>query len=160
MPRRRVPPTAPGTDLAPRQGWASRGASVSAPPVPPATGNAPAPGQARREPRRRGLRPGAANPARTVTWRAPGIEGRRGRKRPPDGEEHMMAVIEMFVFSLVPGTDEAAFLEADQRVQTEFSYQQPGLVRRTTARADHGDVRVLVLWASGGDGPAPLDRRR
>ena len=69
-----------------------------------------------------------------------------------------MAVIEMFVFSLVPGTDEAAFLEADQRVQTEFSYQQPGLVRRTTARADNGDWLVLLLWGSGSDAEAASAR--
>ena len=56
--------------------------------------------------------------------------------------------MELLVFSLVEGADEAAFLAADQRVQTEFAYLQPGLLRRTTARGKNDSWAVLDLWAS------------
>jgi len=57
-------------------------------------------------------------------------------------------VIEILRFELVPGADEAAFLEADKRVQAEFAYQQPGLIRRTAARGDGGRWVVIDLWYS------------
>jgi hypothetical protein len=57
-------------------------------------------------------------------------------------------VIELLVFSLAKGADEAAFLAADRRVQTEFAYQQPGLLRRTTARGKNDSWAVLDIWAS------------
>ncbi len=44
-----------------------------------------------------------------------------------------MAVIETMMFRLVDGADEGAFLAVDKRLQTEFAYQQPGLLRRTTS---------------------------
>ena len=56
--------------------------------------------------------------------------------------------MELLVFSLVDGADEAAFLAADRRVQTEFAYQQPGLLRRTTARGKNDSWAVLDRWAS------------
>jgi hypothetical protein len=59
-----------------------------------------------------------------------------------------MAVIELHTFRLADGTDEGGFLEADARAQTEFAYQQPGLVRRTTARTDEGEWLVVTLWAA------------
>ena len=62
-----------------------------------------------------------------------------------------MSVIETTTFRLVDGADEAAFLAADRRVQTEFAYQQPGIIRRTTGRGGtHAGDRwlVLTLWAS------------
>jgi hypothetical protein len=34
-------------------------------------------------------------------------------------------------------------------VQTEFAYQQPGLVRRTTAKAADGEWVVITVWSSG-----------
>ena len=49
-----------------------------------------------------------------------------------------MPVIETMTFRLAPGADEQAFLDADRRVQTDFAYRQPGLMRRTTA----GDFEV------------------
>ena len=49
-----------------------------------------------------------------------------------------MAVIETMTFRLRLGVDEAEFLGVDKRLQSEFAYQQPGLVRRTTARSDDG----------------------
>jgi hypothetical protein len=57
-------------------------------------------------------------------------------------------VIEILRFELVPGADEAAFIESDKRVQAEFAYQQPGLVRRTTARGEGGRWVVIDLWYS------------
>ena len=62
-----------------------------------------------------------------------------------------MAVIETLAFRLTPGTDDATFLEADRRLQTEFVYHQPGIVRRTTARSDDGEWFVVTLWGSGSD---------
>lgn len=56
-----------------------------------------------------------------------------------------MAVIDLTVFALAD--DEAEFLAADKRFQTEFVYQQPGCQRRTVARADSGDWLVLTWWA-------------
>ena len=57
-------------------------------------------------------------------------------------------MIEILRFRLVPGTDTIAFLDADKQVQTEFAYQQPGLVRRTTARGADGEWIVVDLWHS------------
>lgn len=51
-------------------------------------------------------------------------------------------------FRLAAGADEAAFLAVDKRLQSEFAYQQPGLVRRTTARGADGDWIVIDLWWS------------
>jgi hypothetical protein len=60
-------------------------------------------------------------------------------------------VIEIMRFRLAPGTDHQAFLAADRRVQTEFAYRQPGLLRRTVARAEDGEWVVIDLWRAGGD---------
>ena len=62
-----------------------------------------------------------------------------------------MAVIELFTFRLSEGVDEAAFLAADQRVQTEFMYHQPGLARRTTARAGDGEWLCVLVWGAAAD---------
>jgi hypothetical protein len=69
-------------------------------------------------------------------------------------------IVETLTFRLADGVDEGAFLTADRRVQTEFAYRQPGLLRRTVARAT-SDVRawiVVDLWASAADADA-CDRR-
>ena len=63
-------------------------------------------------------------------------------------------MIEIMTFRLLPGADEADFLAADRLVQIEFAYQQPGLLRRTTARAEHGDWIVIDLWRSAEDASA------
>ncbi len=60
-------------------------------------------------------------------------------------------VVEILRFRLAAGVDESAFRTADQRVQTEFAYQQPGLVRRTTARGRDGSWLVIDLWGSDAD---------
>lgn len=65
-----------------------------------------------------------------------------------------MATIELTTFRLATGADEAAFLEADRRVQTEFVYQQPGIVRRTTACDAGGQWLVVTMWGSRADADA------
>lgn len=70
----------------------------------------------------------------------------------------MPGVIEMLRFRLTDGADEAAFLAADRRLQADFAYQQPGLLRRTTARGHDGSWLVIDLWRSEADADA-CDRR-
>lgn len=57
-------------------------------------------------------------------------------------------------FRLTEGADESAFLRADRLVQTEFAYQQPGLLRRTTARSAEGEWIVIDIWQSPADADA------
>lgn len=59
-----------------------------------------------------------------------------------------MPVIDVTTFRLAPTSDEAAFLEADERVRTGVLYHRPGIVRATTARADDGEWAVIVIWGS------------
>ena len=66
----------------------------------------------------------------------------------------LSAVIEITRFRLAPGTDEAAFLAADRKVQEDFAYQQPGMLRRTTARGNDGGWIVIDLWRSVADADA------
>ena len=57
-----------------------------------------------------------------------------------------MSVVEITTFRLVAGADDQAFLQADRRVQNELVPNQPGFLRRTTAR--EGDAWLVVeLWA-------------
>jgi hypothetical protein len=63
-------------------------------------------------------------------------------------------VIEIMRFRLPPGADQEAFLAADRRVQQEFAYQQPGLLRRTTAHGEDGGWIVIDLWRSLADAEA------
>jgi hypothetical protein len=65
----------------------------------------------------------------------------------------VVSVVETTTFRLADGADEAAFLLADRRVQTELVPNLPGFLRRTTARHGH-DWLVVVLWASRGDATA------
>ena len=58
-----------------------------------------------------------------------------------------MSVVEITTFRLAEGMTDESFLELDRRVQTELVPNQPGFLRRTTAR--HGDDWLVVtLWAS------------
>jgi hypothetical protein len=57
-------------------------------------------------------------------------------------------------FRLAAGQNEAEFLQADKALQEEFAYQQPGMLRRTTARGAAGDWLVVDLWASVADSDA------
>jgi hypothetical protein len=56
-------------------------------------------------------------------------------------------VFEILTFRLAPGVDEAAFRSIDDRVQTEFAYQQLGILRRTLGRHDDGRWLALTIWA-------------
>lgn len=59
-------------------------------------------------------------------------------------------VIEIATYRPVPGsTDELAVLDA--RITQEFAYQQPGILRRTTARgfgSTDGEWVTITLWAT------------
>jgi hypothetical protein len=54
-------------------------------------------------------------------------------------------------FRLKDGVRDEDFIAADDLVQTEFVYHQPGLVRRTTARGDAGEWLVVSIWHSATD---------
>jgi heme-degrading monooxygenase HmoA len=58
-----------------------------------------------------------------------------------------VSIVEISTFRLAAGTDEPSFLAADRRVQTELVPNQPGFVRRTTARRGAAWV-VVTLWAT------------
>jgi hypothetical protein len=73
-------------------------------------------------------------------------------------EERAMSVIEVTTFRLRSGVDEAAFLEADRRVQTEFVPNHSGFLRRTTGRGDEGAWVVVTLWASDADADASASK--
>ena len=74
------------------------------------------------------------------------------------GGVRLADVIEILRFRLAAGVDEARFRAADRRLQQEFASQQPGLLRRTTARGEDGDWTVIDLWRSAADADA-CDRR-
>jgi heme-degrading monooxygenase HmoA len=67
-------------------------------------------------------------------------------------------LIETVTFHLAADTDESAFLDADKRVQTEFLSNQPGFLRRTTARGHDGEWLVVVLWNSENDADSCMSR--
>ncbi len=58
-----------------------------------------------------------------------------------------MSIVEVTSFRLRAGVSDDDFLALDKRVQTELVPNQPGFVRRTTARRD-GAWLVVTLWAS------------
>jgi heme-degrading monooxygenase HmoA len=62
-------------------------------------------------------------------------------------------IIETTTFSLAQGATEDAFLAADRRVQSEVIPNQPGFLRRTTARRGEHWI-VVVLWANEADAVA------
>jgi hypothetical protein len=67
-------------------------------------------------------------------------------------------VIVIRTFHLSPGADVAAFGEADRRVQTDFAYRQPGLLRRTVAHGDDGGWIVIDLWRTAADADGADER--
>ncbi len=69
------------------------------------------------------------------------------------GGGRAVSVVEITTFGLAAGADVESFLRADRRVQTELVPNQPGFLRRTTAR-DGEDWVVVVLWASRSDASA------
>lgn len=56
-------------------------------------------------------------------------------------------MFELLTFRLAPGVDEGTFRSVDERVQTEFAYHQPGILRRTLGRHDDGRWLALTIWA-------------
>jgi len=60
-------------------------------------------------------------------------------------------------FRLAPGVDEEIFRAVDERVQTEFAYHQPGILRRTLGRHDDGRWLALTIWADA-DAAAAAER--
>jgi hypothetical protein len=71
-----------------------------------------------------------------------------------------MELIEILTFQPADGADETALLDTDRRVQVDFAYQQPGIVRRTTARNDDGDWAVITVWGSPEEADAAARRAR
>ena len=58
-----------------------------------------------------------------------------------------MSIVEVTTFRLAEGVTDGSFLELDRRVQNELVPNQPGFMRRTTAR--HGDDWLVVtLWST------------
>jgi heme-degrading monooxygenase HmoA len=58
-----------------------------------------------------------------------------------------VSIVEVTTFRLAEGVTDASFLALDRRVQTELVPNQPGFLRRTTAR--HGDDWLVVtLWST------------
>ncbi len=58
-----------------------------------------------------------------------------------------MSIVEITTFRLAEGVTDDSFLALDHRVQTELVPNQPGFMRRTTARRGD-DWLVVTLWAS------------
>lgn len=60
----------------------------------------------------------------------------------------------MLTFRLRPGVDLEAFRTADERVQTQFYYQQPGCLRRSLGRRADGRWLALTVWRDEGSASA------
>jgi hypothetical protein len=58
-----------------------------------------------------------------------------------------VSVVEIATFTLAQGVTDDAFLALDRRVQTELVPNQPGFMRRTTARQGK-DWVVVTLWST------------
>lgn len=56
-------------------------------------------------------------------------------------------MFEILTFRLAPGVDAQTFRALDQRIQVEFAYQQPGIIRRTLGRHDDGRWLAFTIWA-------------
>ena len=64
-----------------------------------------------------------------------------------------MSIVEITTFRLADGITDESFLALDRRIQTELVPNQPGFLRRTTAR--HGEEwAVVTLGASDADASA------
>ncbi len=58
-----------------------------------------------------------------------------------------MSIVEVTTFRLAEGVTDESFLALDRKMQTELVPNQPGFMRRTTAR--HGDEWLVVtLWST------------
>jgi hypothetical protein len=68
-------------------------------------------------------------------------------------------MIELTTFRLTSDADEPQFRKADRKVQVEFAYHQPGLLRRTTAHSTDGGWMVIEIWRSEREADACLRKR-
>jgi hypothetical protein len=62
--------------------------------------------------------------------------------------------IEFLQLRLPAETSETDIPATDRRLQTDFSYQQPGLLRRTNARSNNGQWVVIDYWRTEADADA------
>ena len=67
-----------------------------------------------------------------------------------------MSIVEVATFRLAAGVSDESFLALDRRVQTELVPNQPGFMRRTTARSGE-DWLVVTLWSTE-DAAAAFER--
>jgi heme-degrading monooxygenase HmoA len=67
-----------------------------------------------------------------------------------------VSIVEISTFRLAQGVTDESFLALDRRVQTELVPNQPGFMRRTTAR--HGDDWLVVTLWSTDDAAAAFQR--
>jgi heme-degrading monooxygenase HmoA len=67
-----------------------------------------------------------------------------------------MSIVEITTFRLAEGVTDASFLALDRRLQTELVPNQPGFLRRTTAR--RGDEWLVVTLWSTEDAAAAFQR--
>ena len=58
----------------------------------------------------------------------------------------LVMMIETTTFRLADGVADDVFLVTDDKVRTQFLYQQPGFVRATTARSADGAWILIVVW--------------
>ena len=56
-------------------------------------------------------------------------------------------MFEILTFRLAVGVDTETIRSIDERIQVEFAYQQPGIIRRTLGRHDDGRWLALTIWA-------------
>ena len=81
-----------------------------------------------------------------------------GQSRPATNVCYCQVIIELMQFRLMDGTDADEFLAADRRLQEEFAYHQPGLLRRTTAQSNDGEWVVIDHWQTAADADACSER--
>jgi heme-degrading monooxygenase HmoA len=67
-----------------------------------------------------------------------------------------MSIVEITTFRLAEAVTDASFLALDRRLQTELVPNQPGFLRRTTAR--RGDEWLVVTLWSTEDAAAAFQR--
>jgi len=70
----------------------------------------------------------------------------------------MTTTIEWAPFTLAPGTDDAALLQASADLQADFLARQPGFVRRDLLKGADGQWIDLVYWDSPGAAEAAMQR--
>jgi heme-degrading monooxygenase HmoA len=58
-----------------------------------------------------------------------------------------VSIVEVTTFRLAVGVGDESFLALDRRLQTELVPNQPGFLRRTTARRGDGWL-VVTLWST------------